>query len=47
MINPAGDAKDAGRTLNDSFERGITLQFAQELKSAIESNYNNNSDLDL
>lgn len=37
MINPAGDAKDAGRMLNDSFERGITLQFAQELKKSIET----------
>jgi N-acetylmuramoyl-L-alanine amidase len=41
MINPAGDAKDAGRTLNDSFERGITLQFTQELKRSIESTYQN------
>ncbi|MDR3646269.1 MAG: N-acetylmuramoyl-L-alanine amidase [Candidatus Babeliales bacterium] len=41
MLDPAGDAKDAGRTLNDSFERGITLQFAQELKKSIEANYQN------
>src|SRR5205807_2641706 len=39
MLNPAGDAKDAGRSLNDSFERGITLQFCQELKKEIENNY--------
>ncbi len=41
MINPAGDAKDAGRVLNDSFERGITLQFAQELKKELEKNFKN------
>ena len=39
MINPAGDTKDAGRTLNDSFERGITLQFSQELKKKLETEY--------
>ena len=41
MLNPAGDAKDAGRVLNDSFERGVTLQFCQELKKEIEANFNN------
>lgn len=41
MLNPAGDAKDAGRMLNDCFERGVTLQFAQELKQAIETHYPN------
>lgn len=40
MINPAGEAKTAGRMLNDSFERGITLQFAQELKNRLETNRN-------
>lgn len=41
MINPAGDAKDAGRVLNDYFERGVTLQFAQDLKKSLESIYSN------
>ena len=33
--------KDAGRIVNDSFERGLTLQFAQELKKELELNFNN------
>ena len=37
MLNPAGDAKNAGRVLESSFERGLTLQFCQELKKIIES----------
>jgi N-acetylmuramoyl-L-alanine amidase len=37
MIDPAGDAKEPGRTINDTFERGITLQLAQELKQSIEA----------
>lgn len=41
MINPAGDAKDAGRMLHDSFERGVTLRFAQELKRNLENFYPN------
>ncbi len=41
MINPAGDTKDAGRMLNDCFERGTTLQFAQELKKELEKNFKN------
>lgn len=41
MLNPGGDAKDAGRTLNDSFERGITLQFCLDLKKTIEITYPN------
>lgn len=41
MLNPAGDAKDAGRTLNDSFERGITLQFTNKLKTELEKTYKN------
>ncbi len=41
MLNPAGDAKDAGRMLNDSFERGVTLQCCQELKRHLETNIPN------
>jgi len=37
MLNPAGDAKNAGRMLDDSFERGITLQCCQELKKDLEA----------
>ena len=36
MIEPAGDAKHAGRTIDDCFERGITLQYAEELKKVLE-----------
>lgn len=41
MLNPDGDAKIAGRVLNDSFERGITLQFCTKLKKELEKKYNN------
>ena len=36
LISPAGDAKQPGRTIDDSFERSITLQYAQELKKKLE-----------
>lgn len=36
MIEPAGDAKHAGRIIEDCFERGITLQYAEELKKVLE-----------
>lgn len=35
MIDPAGDAQSTGREIQDTFERGITLQFAQELKQQL------------
>ena len=35
MINPFGDAQCAGRIVDDSFERGLTLQFAEELQKKI------------
>lgn len=41
MLDPAGDAKHAGRTLDDSFERGVTLQFAQAIKQHIEHGLRN------
>jgi N-acetylmuramoyl-L-alanine amidase len=37
MLDPAGDAKHAGRVIEDSFERGITLQFAERLKKLLET----------
>ena len=37
MIDPAGDAKEPGRAIDDTFERGITLQLAEELKRTIEA----------
>lgn len=36
MLDPAGDTKHTGRIIEDSFERGITLQFAQKLKKLLE-----------
>ncbi|MBA3751471.1 N-acetylmuramoyl-L-alanine amidase [Candidatus Dependentiae bacterium] len=36
LINPAGDAKDTGREIDGTFERGITMQCASELKKALE-----------
>lgn len=39
MIDPAGDAENPGRKIYDSFERGITLQFAETLKKTIEETY--------
>jgi len=37
MLDPAGDAKNSGRILNDNFERGITLQFTESLKKILET----------
>ncbi len=36
LINPAGDAKNAGREIDGTYERGITMQCATELKKALE-----------
>ncbi len=36
MLAPAGDAKHIGRKIGDSFERGITLQYAEQLKKIVE-----------
>jgi len=35
MLDPAGDAQYAGRIVEDSFERGITLQCVEELQAII------------
>lgn len=36
MLDPSGDAKKTGRVIGDSFERGLTLQCAEKIKSLIE-----------
>lgn len=41
MLDPAGDAKHTGRTIGNTFERGITLQYAEYLKEYLENNYEN------
>lgn len=35
MIDPSGDAKHTGRVIQDTFERGITLQCAELLKAEL------------
>lgn len=35
MIDPSGDAKHTGRVIQDTFERGITLQCAELLKKEL------------
>ncbi len=35
VLDPAGDAKRAGRRIGDSFERGLTLQCAEKIKEII------------
>lgn len=37
VLDPAGDAEHPGRIIHDSYERGITLQFCNELKKKIEA----------
>ncbi len=39
MLDPAGDTKNTGRIIEDSFERGITLQFAEQLKKLLEERH--------
>ncbi len=39
MIDPAGDAQYTGRIIDDSLERGLTLQFAEKLKYILENHY--------
>lgn len=36
MLDPAGDAQHTGRTIDDNFERTLTLQFAERLKMLLE-----------
>ena len=35
MLDPSGDAQHTGRTINNTFERGISLQCAEQLKQKI------------
>lgn len=39
MLDPTGDAKQAGRSLSNGFERGATLQFVKALKQSLELQY--------
>lgn len=39
MLEPAGNAKHTGREIDDCFERGITLQYAEELKKQMQIKY--------
>ncbi len=39
MLDPAGDARHAGRLIEDSFERGLTLEFAEQLKRELEDHH--------
>lgn len=39
MIDPAGDARYTGRKLEDNFERGVSLQIAEQLKRVIEQQF--------
>lgn len=41
MIDPAGDAQHTGRKLDDNFERGISLQIAEKLKTILEERFDN------
>jgi N-acetylmuramoyl-L-alanine amidase len=41
MIDPYGDALQTGRKLHDSFERGITLQIAEQIKETLEHRFSN------
>jgi N-acetylmuramoyl-L-alanine amidase len=36
VLDPAGDAKKTGRSIGNSFERGLTLQCAEKIKEIIE-----------
>lgn len=39
MIDPAGHAKNVGRTLVEGFERGETFKFAEALQKALQERY--------
>lgn len=39
MLNPAGDTQHAGRTIEGTFERGIALQFCEQLKKNLETRH--------
>lgn len=39
VLDPAGDAQNTGRVIDDTFERGLTLACAQEVKRDLEKNF--------
>ncbi len=39
ILDPAGDAKKTGRCIGDSFERGLTLQCAEKIKTCLEQRH--------
>lgn len=39
MLDPAGDAQRTGRIIDDTFERGITLQCAEKIKLILETEF--------
>jgi N-acetylmuramoyl-L-alanine amidase len=39
MLDPSGDVAHAGRSINDSFERGLTLQCAEQIKKQLEATH--------
>ncbi len=39
MLDPAGDARHTGRSIGDSFERGLTLQYAEHIKKQLEQQH--------
>ena len=41
MIDPAGDAKHTGRLIQDTLERGISLQCAEQLKTTLTQKFKN------
>ncbi len=41
MLDPSGDVKNTGRKIDDCFERGLTLQCAEKLKTILEERYPN------
>ncbi|MDP3788714.1 MAG: N-acetylmuramoyl-L-alanine amidase [Candidatus Chromulinivorax sp.] len=41
MIDPAGDAKHTGRLIQDTLERGISLQCAEQLKAILTQKFKN------
>ena len=41
MIDPAGDAKHTGRLIQDTLERGISLQCAEQLKAMLMQKFKN------
>jgi N-acetylmuramoyl-L-alanine amidase len=39
MLDPAGDARSVGRTIDDYFERSISFAFAKQIKYELEKKY--------